>query len=61
MNLKDIAQAAQVSPATVSLVLHNKKGVNKETRERLTELLIQNGYVIESDPLPFSQTRSIRF
>lgn len=48
MNLKQIAQEANLSLSTVSLVLNNKPGVKQETRERVTELLAQNGYSIRS-------------
>lgn len=36
---KDIAEALNLSTATVSLALNNKKGVNEETRRRVLELL----------------------
>ncbi|MBC8536963.1 LacI family DNA-binding transcriptional regulator [Feifania hominis] len=48
MNLKDIANRAGVSSATVSMVLHNKGGVSRETRTRVEALLIENGYTIDS-------------
>jgi len=38
IRIKDIAEKANVSPATVSLVLNNKEGVGQETRERILEL-----------------------
>ncbi len=38
IRIKDIAEKANVSPATVSLVLNNKEGVGPETRERILEL-----------------------
>ncbi|MBS6547054.1 MAG: LacI family DNA-binding transcriptional regulator [Butyricicoccus pullicaecorum] len=46
MNLKQIAQEANLSLSTISLVLNNKPGVKPETRKRVSELLIQNGYSI---------------
>ena len=49
MNLKEIAKAAGVSQTAVTIVLHNRKGVSDETRARLTALLEENGYTIESD------------
>ncbi len=46
MNLKQIAQELNLSLSTVSLVLNNKPGVRQETRNRVSELLQQNGYTI---------------
>ncbi len=42
--LKEIAKALEVSPAAVSLVLHNKPGVSDETRLKITEQLKEYGY-----------------
>lgn len=39
VRIKDIAKKANVSPATVSLVLNNKEGVGKKTRDTILELL----------------------
>jgi LacI family transcriptional regulator len=33
--IRDIAEAAGVSPATVSLVLNGKGGISEETREKV--------------------------
>ncbi|MCI6936411.1 MAG: LacI family DNA-binding transcriptional regulator, partial [Clostridiales bacterium] len=38
MGIKEIAAAANVSPATVSNVLNGKNNVSVETRERILEL-----------------------
>lgn len=38
MKNKEIAQLLQISPATVSLALNNKPGVNEETRRKILEL-----------------------
>lgn len=46
MNVREIAKAAKVSPATVSLVLNDKPGVKADTRHRVTQLLLENGYKI---------------
>lgn len=46
MNLKEIATQAQVSSATVSMVLHGRSGVKKETRTKIEQLLRENGYTI---------------
>lgn len=42
--IKDIAEQAGVSLATVSLVLNNKPGVGPETREQILALATQLGY-----------------
>jgi len=44
MNLDDIARKAGVSPATVSLALNNRKGVSKQTREKILTLAGELGY-----------------
>ena len=43
MNLREIAKQAGVSLTTVSLVLNGKPGISSETRERVKDLLRQNG------------------
>ena len=47
MNLREIAKQAGVSLTTVSLVLNGKPGISSETRERVKDLLRQNGYDVE--------------
>jgi LacI family transcriptional regulator len=44
IKLKDVAILAGVSEATASLVMNNRPGVNKQTRERVIEASIQLGY-----------------
>lgn len=44
MNLKELAKIAGVSPATISLVLNNKKGVGEETRKQILALLTEYNY-----------------
>lgn len=39
VTLKDIAKRAQVSTATVSLVMNNKGNISKETRERVVDAI----------------------
>ena len=46
MTLNEIAQAANVSPTTVSFVLHNRPGVGAKTRARVMRLLQENGYAV---------------
>ncbi|MEG1304639.1 MAG: helix-turn-helix domain-containing protein, partial [Oscillospiraceae bacterium] len=63
MNLKEIAKQAGVSSATVSMVLHNKDGVSKETRIKIENMLRENEYKI-SDKLEIMGTsgaKNIRF
>ena len=45
LSLKEIAQVLNVSPSTVSLVLHDKPGVSDITRERVVQLLKTHGYI----------------
>ena len=46
MNIKELAKIAGVSPATVSLVLNNKKGVGEETRRHVNTVLEEYNYAI---------------
>ncbi|MDF2613335.1 MAG: transcriptional regulator [Clostridia bacterium] len=46
MTLKEIADIAGVSPTAVSLVLNNKKGVGKETRKLILDLLDEYHYTL---------------
>ena len=43
-NIKDIAKAANVSPATVSYVLSGKRPISKETKEKVLRLIKEYGY-----------------
>lgn len=63
MNLRQIAKEANLSLSTVSLVLNNKPGVKRETRERVAALLAQNGYVIhtQSGPEPAGLPKTLLF
>ncbi len=45
VTVREIAKLADVSTATVSLVLNDKKGVSNETRERIWKLMRDNNYV----------------
>lgn len=45
LNLKEIAQELNVSPSTVSLVLHGNPGVSDITRAKVLKLLDANGHL----------------
>lgn len=45
MTIREIASIAGVSPAAVSLVINNKKGVSAETRRRIQNVMEECGYV----------------
>lgn len=45
MTIREIASIAGVSPATISLVLNNKKGVGERTRCRVQRILEEYNYV----------------
>lgn len=42
--IKDVAKLANTSPATVSLVLNNKPGVNKDTKKRVLDAVEKLNY-----------------
>jgi DNA-binding LacI/PurR family transcriptional regulator len=44
MTIREIAAIAGVSPAAVSLVLNNKKGVSEQTREHIKKVLSEYNY-----------------
>lgn len=60
MTMREIAAMAGVSPATVSLVLNNRPGVNEKTRASVAELLAQHGYTVRQEQQPASK-RNILF
>ena len=59
LKLKDIARLANVSPATVSLVMNSRPGVSDEKRAYILSLLKENGYQIS--PPKSENKRRIRF
>lgn len=61
MTIKEIAREAGVAMSTVSLVLNDKPGVRKETRERITGYLLANGYRIRTHEAEDNQGGEIRF
>lgn len=46
MTIREIANIAGVSPAAVSLVINNKKGVSEETRRRVQAVIEENNYIV---------------
>lgn len=46
MTIREIANLAGVSPAAVSLVINNKKGVSDETRRRVQTVIEENNYTV---------------
>lgn len=60
MNIRELAEIANVSIATVSLVLNNKEGVGPETRRRVLDLIEESGYV-PKPPRNQRQLQTIRF
>ncbi|MEA5014954.1 MAG: LacI family DNA-binding transcriptional regulator [Candidatus Limiplasma sp.] len=46
MTIREIANLAGVSPAAVSLVINNKKGVSDETRQRVQAVIEEHNYVV---------------
>ncbi len=44
MNVREIAKLAEVSPATVSLVLNDRKGVSQAVRDRVRAVIKANNY-----------------
>lgn len=55
ITVREIAKQAGVSPASVSLVLNNKKGVSDKTRERVQMVLDHNDYA--KRPIKHKQKR----
>ncbi len=50
IKLKEIANLAGVSLATVSLVLNNREGVGPERRREIEKILVENGYQVNNHP-----------
>lgn len=59
--IKDIAERADVSIATVSLVLNNKPGVGQDTRRRILRIAEDMQYGQPRTPIPVVERGTIRF
>ncbi|MCL2321868.1 MAG: helix-turn-helix domain-containing protein, partial [Oscillospiraceae bacterium] len=54
IKIKQIAEKANVSIATVSMALNNKNGISKKTKEKIMEIVHESGYstsLIKNDEL----------
>lgn len=60
MTIKEIAEMAKVSPATVSYVLNNKGRVGEETRELIWSIARQNGYSPNANARNLVKRRNLR-
>jgi len=58
MGVKEIAEKAGVSPSTVSNVLHGRKNVSEETRQRILELCSEMGYDTKSRGLGSAEPKN---
>lgn len=45
VTVKDIADMLNISPATVSLAINNRRGVSEQTKERVFEIARELGYI----------------
>ncbi len=62
MTIQEIAKLANVSPATVSIVLNNKKGVGEKTRKRVQSLLKQYNYSVPvKSKVPLKNIRFLKY
>ena len=63
MNIYDIAEKANVSPATVSRVINGNKSVREETRRKVQKIIEETNYVPNSlaRNLSVGETRNIAF
>ena len=61
VKLKDIAKAASVSSATVSLALNNKGGVSQNTSKKIVTIAKKMGYILPYQPQLQKKGGYIRF
>lgn len=60
MNQKEIAQLLGVSQSTVSMVLHDKKGVGDAMKEKIRALLKENGYDVVRKKAPVAAPKQAK-
>ncbi|HSN95479.1 MAG TPA: LacI family DNA-binding transcriptional regulator [Anaerolineaceae bacterium] len=61
MNVREIAKLAEVSPATVSLVLNDRRGVSQAVRDRVRDVIKANNYEKPAWAKKGSDARTIVF
>ena len=61
MTIREIASIAGVSPAAVSLVINNKKGVSDETRRRVQSVIDEYGYAASWQKRKVKRFRSVSY
>ena len=60
MTIREIANLAGVSPAAVSLVINNKKGISEETRRRVLAVIEENNYTVPGQKRNASKPKRFR-
>lgn len=50
MTVKELAKLANVSTATISLVLNKKEGVSDKKRREIEKLIAKTGYTLRQAP-----------
>ena len=60
MTIREIANLAGVSPAAVSLVINNKKGISEETRRRVQAVIEENNYIVPGQNRNASKPKRFR-
>lgn len=61
VTIKDIARALHISPSAVSLALNGKSGVSESTREKITTMAIEMGYLPSRQISWMKPSANIRF
>ena len=61
MTIEEIARLAEVSKATVSLVINGRKGVGEQTRRRVQQIVDASGYHVRSKAADQLRQGNIRF